>query len=89
MKYSDVELLGGGIIKTKTLDIDYEDDDDYKWSDGEREKELAKAVSRKTGIPAKYITMEFLNYYDEVWNEEHWISYWIGCALRPVNIRLV
>ena len=84
MKYSDVELLGGGIIKSKTLDIDYEDDDDYKWSDGEREKELAKAISRKTGIPAKYLNLEFHSYYDEnacwnnCWNEEHWISNWIG-----------
>ena len=82
MKYPEVKLVGAGRIRSLTLDIDYEDDydydddDDYDSCDGVRERELAKAVSKEVGIPAKYLTMEFLSSTLDWDNEEkdEWVD---------------
>ena len=82
MKYPEVKLVGAGRIRSLTLDIDYEDDydydddDDYYSCDGVRERELAKAVSKEVGIPAKYLTMEFLSSTLDWDNEEkdEWVD---------------
>ena len=59
MKYTSIQLVGAGRIKSQRFDFDHEDDDAYEWSVDERERELAKAVSLKLKIPAQFLTLEF------------------------------
>merc|ERR1719500_781915 len=91
MKYKVVSLVGAGRIKSQRLAITYEDDydlndyddDGYDWSIRKRlvhgrGRDLAKAVSRKVGIPAKYLTMEFFRFdgESEDGEEGEWLRNW-------------
>ena len=79
MDFKVVDLVGAGRIKSRRLSITYTDAEGYDWSSDEREKELAKAVSRKTGIPAKNLTVEFFRWdgvLDDDEDNGEWISYW-------------
>ena len=84
MKYTSIQLVGAGRIKSQRFDFDHEDDDAYEWSVDERERELAKAVSLKLKIPAQFLTLEFNSYRDddevnndEVNNDGVWVKYWM------------
>ena len=39
MKYERVKLVGAGRIESQDIEINYEGDDDYEWSSGERERD--------------------------------------------------
>ena len=81
MKYGRVELVGARRIESQSLVMDYEDNDEYEWSSGERERDLAKAVSRKVGIPAQFLTMEFFRFdgysFEEEDFEGEWVRNWL------------
>ena len=78
MKYESVELVGAGRIKSQNVVMNYEDDDDYVWSNFERERQLAKAISRKVGIPAKYLIMEFAKYTIDYDNGKEEKKEWVA-----------
>ena len=66
MIYKVVSLVGAGRVKSQRLSIFYKDEEDYDWTSGDRDKKLATAISRKIGIPAKHLTVQFFRWETNV-----------------------
>ena len=74
----NVELVGAGRIKSQKFEIDYEEDEWFMQGSAWRiERGLAKAVTRRTGIPTKYLTIEHFEieeYDSDGEHEGEWVS---------------